>query len=116
MSTRDSVTIDIMHYTLNFFLVILSAVLFIFADSLSANWGKVGSMTSLVLMCIVGSAGYFAFGLLNQRVQLGIAGGLVNVMLVIGTVLVGWLYFGETLVLRQYVGLVISGIAILLLS
>ncbi|MFA5799930.1 MAG: hypothetical protein WC840_03135 [Candidatus Peribacteraceae bacterium] len=105
-----------MLYSSKLFLVILSAAIFLLADSLSANWGKNGSVLSLVLMCIVGSVGYFLFGLLNQKVQLGVAGGLVNVILVVGTVIVGWMYFGESLMLRQYVGLVLAGAAILLLS
>ncbi|MFH1010721.1 MAG: hypothetical protein V1784_05745 [bacterium] len=97
-------------------LILLSAGLFILADSFSANWGKNGGVLSLVLMCIVGSIGYVFFGLLNQKVQLGIAGGLVNVVLIVGVVFIGWIYFGESLMFRQYAGLVLAGLAILLLS
>jgi multidrug transporter EmrE-like cation transporter len=54
--------------------------------------------------------------LLNQKVNLGIAGSLVNLMIVMGTVFVGIFYFHETLTSVQYIGLFLALVAIALLN
>jgi drug/metabolite transporter (DMT)-like permease len=48
--------------------------------------------------------------------NLGIVGSLVNLIIVIGTVLVGVFYFQEVLTKTQLVGLFFAGVAIVLLN
>ena len=97
-------------------LVVLCGGLFTLCDSLSANWGKTGNWKSLIVVCILSPITYLLFGLLNQKIQLGIAGSLVNLLIVIGTVLVGIFYFNEVLTFTQFLGLFLAAIAIVLLS
>jgi drug/metabolite transporter (DMT)-like permease len=67
-------------------------------------------------MCLVGCTGYFLFGVLNRTLTLAVSGGMVNVMLVIGALLVSYLYFGESLSPKQIVGIVLACAAIVLMS
>jgi drug/metabolite transporter (DMT)-like permease len=97
-------------------LVALTGGLFILCDSLSANWGKTGSLKSLLIVFGLAPTTYLLFGLLNQKISLGIAGSLVNLLIVIGTVLVGNLYFHEVLTKTQLIGVFTACLAMVLLS
>ncbi|MCC5628204.1 hypothetical protein [Nostoc sphaeroides] len=86
-------------------------------DLLSANWGKTGNWKSLVIVCILSPITYLFFGLLNPKIELGLAGSLlVNLLIVMGTVLVGRFYFHEILTATHLVGLFFAFVAIILLS
>ncbi|OCQ94670.1 hypothetical protein BCD67_04170 [Oscillatoriales cyanobacterium USR001] len=97
-------------------LVLFCGGLFTVCDSLSANWGKTGDWKSIVLVCLLSPITYLVFGLLNQKMDLGIAGSLVNLIIVIGTVLIGAFYFQEVLTNTQLLGLFLACCAIVLLS
>ncbi|MEY3869547.1 MAG: hypothetical protein RLZZ338_3438 [Cyanobacteriota bacterium] len=97
-------------------LVFLCGSLFTLCDSLSANWGKTGDFKSLIIVAFLSPTTYLLFGFLNQKMNLGIVGSLVNLIIVIGTVLVGVFYFQEVLTKTQLVGLVFAGVAIVLLN
>lgn len=97
-------------------LVFLCGSLFTLCDSLSANWGKTGDLKSLVIVGFLSPTTYLLFGFLNQKMNLGIVGSLVNLIIVIGTVLVGVFYFQEVLTKTQLFGLVFAGVAIVLLN
>lgn len=97
-------------------LVLFCGGFFTVCDSLSANWGKTGDWKSMAFVCVLSPATYLIFGVLNQKVDLGIAGSLVNLLIVIGTVLVAKFYFHEVLTSTQLVGLFLACIAIVLLN
>ncbi len=97
-------------------LVFFCGGVFTLCDSLSANWGKTGDWKSIVFVCILSPITYLVFGLLNQKIDLGVAGSLVNLIIVIGTVLVGMFYFQEVLTTTQFLGLFLACCAIVLLS
>lgn len=97
-------------------LVIFCGAFFTLCDSLSANWGKTGDWKSMAIVCILSPFTYLFFGLLNQKVNLGIAGSLVNLTIVMGTVFVGIFYFHETLTSVQYIGPFLALVAIALLN
>jgi len=97
-------------------LTLASTGFFILCDSLSANWAKVGSRLSLAVVVVRSPTAYLLFGHLAGRVNLAIAGSLVNLMIMIGAVLVGILYFKERVTSFQWVGIALSAVAILILS
>jgi drug/metabolite transporter (DMT)-like permease len=97
-------------------LTLLSAGFFILCDSLSTNWAKTSSVSSVVTVVVLSPVAYLLFGLLASRVNLAIAGSLVNLMIMIGAVLVGLLYFKEHVTMLQWVGIGLGGVAIVILS
>lgn len=97
-------------------LVLLCGSLFTACDFLSANWGKTGDLKSIVIVGFLSPVTYLFFGFLNREIKLGVAGSLVNLIIVIGTVLVGTFYFHEMLSKTQMLGLVFAGLAIVLLN
>ena len=99
-----------------YFLVLLSGGLFLICDFLSANWGKTSNFQSLLIVCFLAPMTYLFFGLLNQKVSLGLAGSLVNLLIVIGAVIVGNFHFHEVLTRNQLLGVFTACIAIILLS
>ena len=102
--------------TIKWSLIIGSAALFILSDFFSANWGKTGSIKSLILMFLLAPFGYLLFGLLNKSTSLSISSGLVNMILLIGTILVGFFYFHDAVTTRQIIGLSFALIAIVLMN
>lgn len=97
-------------------LVLACGAIFTLCDSLSANWGKTGHWQSMAIVIVLAPFTYLLFGLLNQKVELGVAGSLVNLIIVLGTVLVGTFYFQEVLSVTQLIGLAFAMVAIVLLN
>ena len=97
-------------------LILLCGSLFTICDSLSANWGKTGDLKSMLIVCILCPTTYLFFGFLNRKIDFAVAGSVVNLMIVIGTVLVGTFYFHETLSQSQLIGLFFACVAIILLN
>ena len=97
-------------------LTLLSAGVFILCDSLSANWAKKSHLSSLAVVVILSPIAYLLFGLLASRVNLAVAGSLVNLMIMIGAVLVGVFYFKEHITCLQWAGIILAAVAILILS
>ena len=93
-----------------------SAGLFILCDSLSANWAKTASLSSLAMVSVLSSVAYLLFGYLAGRLNLAVAGSLINLIIMIGAVLVGVLYFKEHLRLQQWAGIGLGAAAIVILS
>jgi hypothetical protein len=60
-------------------LVFLSGGLFLICDFLSANWGKTGNFQSLLIACFLAPLSHLLFGLLNQKVSMGLAVSLIRV-------------------------------------
>lgn len=73
----------------------LCALAFSFCDTLAAHWGRNGSLFALIGIFLLGPIGYLFFGYLNTRVELAVAGGLVNALIVVFTALAGTFVFGE---------------------
>ena len=101
---------------LKFFFIFIAAAIFIAADSFSAKWGKTGDQTSLILMLIFSPLGYLFFAILNKRMTLGASATVVNTLMILGAVVVGRLFFTETLSAHQYIGIFFGLIAITLLA
>lgn len=97
-------------------LIIGSALLFIASDYLSAYWGKMGNASSLLLAFVTAPVGYYLFGLLNRNNSLSVSSGLVNTILIIGTILIGIFYFHDVITLKQKIGLVFAVTAVMLLK
>jgi len=102
--------------SLQWLILLSSAFLFILADFLSANWGKTGSVASLGIMCILAPFSYFLFGVLNKHMSLSVSSALVNMLIVLGGVLVGVLYFKDALSMKQYAGIATALLSIYLLN
>lgn len=97
-------------------LTLFSAGFFILCDSLSANWAKKTHLWSLAIVVVLSPVAYLLFGLLASRVNLAVAGSLVNLMIMIGAVLVGIFYFKEHVTSLQWAGIILGAVAVLLLS
>jgi multidrug transporter EmrE-like cation transporter len=96
--------------------VVASAALFILCDALSAHWGKTDSRNSLLLVMALSPISYYLFALVNQRVELAVAASLVNTMVVVGGIVVGVVFFGETLSHLQMAGIGMAICAVTLLN
>ena len=103
-------------YILIWIFVVASAALFILCDALSAHWGKTDSRNSLLLVMALSPFSYYLFALVNQRVELAVAASLVNTMVVVGGILVGVVFFGETLSHLQMAGIGMAICAVTLLN
>jgi multidrug transporter EmrE-like cation transporter len=97
-------------------LLLLCAGLFIFSDFLSANWGKTGHIPSILLMIVLAPFSYFLFGVINKYMTLSVSSAIVNMLIVIGGVLVGIVYFKEGMSIPQGIGFVLALAAIYLLN
>ena len=97
-------------------LVGIATFIFILSDSLSASWGKSGNLIALIAVCFLAPFGYFFFGLLSKNNTLSVASGLVNVMIVIGTILIGIFYFNDDITYRQKIGLVFAVLSVFLMN
>ena len=93
-----------------------SAGLFILCDSLSTNWAKTANLVSLAAVCVLSSVAYLLFGFLAGRLNLAVAGSLVNLIIMIGAALVGVFYFKEHLRTMQWAGIGLGAVAIVILS
>jgi drug/metabolite transporter (DMT)-like permease len=65
---------------------------------------------------ILSPIAYLLFGLLASRVNLAVAGSLVNLMIMVGAVLMGVFYFKEHITGLQWTGIILGAVAILILS
>ncbi len=97
-------------------LIIVSTLLFILSDSLSAQWGKMGGRYILFGIVIVAPLGYIFFGILNRHRSLASSSGIVNMGLLIGTVLMSYFFFKEPLNIRESIGILFAIVAIFLLA
>jgi multidrug transporter EmrE-like cation transporter len=97
-------------------LVFSCAGMFILCDSLSAHWGKTGSRSSLLIFVALSPLSYFIFALINRRIDLSVAGALVNTMIVVGAAIVGVVAFGEQLSKLQYLGIGLALVSVTLLN
>jgi drug/metabolite transporter (DMT)-like permease len=97
-------------------LTICSVGFFILCDSLSTNWAKHSSVTSLFAVIVLSPVAYIFFGLVSSRANLAVGGAMVNLILVLAAVLVGLFYFKEKLSMLQWTGIGFGLIAILILS
>jgi multidrug transporter EmrE-like cation transporter len=97
-------------------LTLFSAGFFILCDTLSTSWAKGSSRTALAILIVLSPTAYLLFGLLASRVNLAVAGSLVNLMIMLGSVLVGLLYFKERVTGLQWTGIAFGVIAVTLLS
>lgn len=93
-----------------------AAALFILCDALSAHWGKTDSRNSLLIVLALSPISYYFFALVNQRVELAVAASLVNTIVVLGGILVGVVFFGETLSHLQMAGVGMAICAVTLLN
>ena len=97
-------------------LTLFSAGFFILCDSLSTNWAKTSNFSSVAMVVVLSPLAYILFGLLASRVNLAIAGSLVNLMIMIGAVLVGLFYFKEHVTMLQWIGIGLGVVAVVILS
>lgn len=97
-------------------LTLISAGFFILCDSLSTHWARTSSLRSVATVIVLAPVAYLLFGLLASRVNLAIAGSLVNLMIMIGAVLVGIFWFEEKITTLQWTGILLGIAAVLILS
>ena len=110
-----------MSNTFLWWLAILGAVaLAALADSVSTLWARGDNKLSiyLLLICLLGPMVFLSFGLVTTRVGIAITSGVVNSLLVVTSILIGLVIFGEwnRVSLPQYVGmgLAVAGIVLML--
>lgn len=96
--------------------VLVCAGMFILCDGLSAHWGKTGNGRSLAYVMLLSPLSYWAFALINTRLNLAVTGALVNTIVVVGAVLVGTFVFKEEVSLMQYVGIALALVSVTLLN
>ena len=96
--------------------VLICAAMFILCDGFSAHWGKTGSGRSLAVVMLLSPVSYWAFAVINTRLNLAVTGALVNTIVVAGAVLVGALVFKEEVSVAQYIGIALALISIALLN
>jgi drug/metabolite transporter (DMT)-like permease len=97
-------------------LTICSVGFFILCDSLITNWAKNSSTASLVAVIVLSPVAYIFFGMVSGRANLAVGGAMVNLILVLAAVLVGFFYFKERLSALQWTGIGFGLIGILILS
>lgn len=97
-------------------LIIGSALLFIVSDSLSALWARNESKIVFFSIFLIAPAGYVLFGILNKSKSLSVSSALVNILLLVGTILVGILGFKDQISYQQGLGLIFAVIAVALLA
>lgn len=91
------------------------------ANTLAAIWaGQENKWWSLWLLAIIviSPLVFIAFGLVAEKVGLSVGAGTLDSLLVLGTILVGLIFFGEwgTLSVYQNIGLVSTVLGIILLQ
>lgn len=101
--------------TIRFLVLAVCASLFVVCDVLAANWGKNGSILSLVAMILLAPFSYVLFGYLNQKYPLSVISAWVVLALCVSTVFIGIVFFHDQLSLRQGVGVALAVVAISLL-
>jgi len=97
-------------------MIAAAAGLFILCDALSAHWGKTDNRNSLLLVLALSPISYYLFAMVNQRMEMAVAVSLVNTMVVVGGILVGVLFFGESLSNMQMAGIGMAIGAVTLLN
>jgi len=96
-------------------LIATSAGLFIWANVLSLRWGKSGEPYIFLLFTVVACFAYAIFGKLSSERGVAITSGLVDSSILIGTVMIGVLFLGEALNIRQIFGLCFALLGLVLL-
>lgn len=92
--------------------VLFTASFFVICDTLSAYWGRNGGVWYLVSIIALAPLGYLMFALLNRTNSLSVSSGLVNTMIIIGTIMIGILGFQDALTVKQGVGLFFAVLAV----
>jgi drug/metabolite transporter (DMT)-like permease len=92
------------------------AVPFTLCDALATWSTRTGSRLGIVATCLLAPTSYLAFGLLAARTELWRVGGLVNAMIVLLTTLASVVVFQERLAPSQFLGIVLVGAGVYLLS
>lgn len=100
---------------LTWFFILFAASIFTLADFFSANWGKTNDRSSLIFLFLLAPLGYLFFGILNRFTTLSVSAAIVNLLIVVGGVLIGNIYFRDILITRQLIGILLALIAIFLM-
>ena len=91
-------------------------LLYVFCDSLAADWGKNGRTISIVIGTITALIEYLTFAWLNKYWSLAQAGAFVNVGIASGTVFVSYFFFKKNLTTTQWWGIAVGLIAIVMIT
>jgi len=97
-------------------LTLCSVGFFMLCDSLITHWAKTSSLSSLATVIVLSPVAYLFFGFVTSRANLAVGGAMVNLMLVIGAVLVGFFYFKENITAWQWTGISLGMVAIVILG
>lgn len=94
-------------------IVILCALAFSVCDTLAAQWAVTGSRKALALSITLGPISYLTFAYLNTKINLALAGGLVNSLIVVFTLISGVFYMKQSSISHnQIFGLILISIGI----
>lgn len=89
------------------------------ADTIATIWARQEKVLSywLLLLLILSPAVFISFGQIAHKTGLSIASATANTLLVLSTILVGLVFFGEwrSISLMQYVGMTLSILGIVLM-
>ena len=93
-------------------LVIATALPFIVCDVLAAMWAKKGGAKILFILIALSPVGYILFAYVNKKMSLSMSTGWVSVAIVVGTIAVGFFYFGDQLEFRHKIALMLIIVAV----
>ncbi len=104
-----------MEFVYRILLVLVTAAFFVTCDTLSAHWGRNGGILYLLLIINLAPIGYFLFAFLNRSNSLSISSGMVNMVIIIGTIAIGVFGFHDALTAKQIIGLILAVCAVILM-
>ena len=101
---------------LNMFLIAMfAASLFVLGDVISTKWARDGNNNLLILIFIIGPFAYICQSFMTKKTSLAVASGMVNTLIVVGSILAAILLFRDPISIRQYIGLFFGILTVILL-
>lgn len=100
-------------------LIVVATIPFVLGDTLSKIWAEGGpwAWPAFAAIVVIAPIGYMLFGWMAKRSGLALASGLINSLLVLGTMLVGLVIMREwnKVTPPQYVGMALAFAGIILM-
>lgn len=91
----------------------LSASFFVASNVVASHWAKTSQHWLWLPIFGMAATGYILFGVLIKQSNLSISAGLVDTIIVIGSILIGTLFLQDALTTRQTIGLVFAILAVI---
>ena len=103
----------------NLLYILVAVVVAVSANSISAIWAKQDNKFSLWLLAviIISPLVFITYGLVTSRIGMALASGVIDSLLIVGTIAVGLILFKEwdKILGLQYVGMAFALLGVLLI-